>query len=42
MRNPVRDDPRLARPGARENEERPVSLENSFLLFRIETSEETH
>jgi hypothetical protein len=42
MGNPMRDDPRLARPRARENEERALGLENSVLLFRSEACEETH
>ena len=32
----VRDDARLARPGARENEQRPVGLQDGLPLFRVE------
>src|SRR6185436_15725659 len=42
MRDPVRDHTRLARTGAREDEKRTLSLQNSSLLFRIETGEEIH
>ena len=40
VRDAVGDDPRLARPRAGKDQERPVGLKNGFLLFGIETCEE--
>jgi hypothetical protein len=36
MRHPVRDDARLAGPGAGQDEQRPVLVEYGFTLRRIE------
>jgi hypothetical protein len=40
MRDPVRNDPGLARARAGENQKGPAGLENGFLLFGIEACEE--
>ena len=42
MRDPMRDDARLARTGAGQNQQRAVGMENGFLLFRVERGEQIH
>jgi hypothetical protein len=42
VRDPERDDPRLARSRARENQQRTIGMQNRFTLFGIELVEEIH
>ena len=42
VRDAARDDPRLARARAGENEERPACVKDSFALLGVEGLEELH
>ena len=42
VRDAVRDDARLPRARARQNQQRPIDAEHRFTLFRIEIFEEGH
>jgi hypothetical protein len=42
MRDPVRDDPRLAASGAGEQQERALDVRDSRLLLWIQTLEKIH
>ena len=38
----IRDDARLARAGAGKDEQRPITMQHRFALFRIQFVEEVH
>ena len=42
IRDAMRDDARLPRSGARENQQRPFGVPHGLLLFRVQGGEEIH